>query len=59
MTTPTIINRLKKAIGWDNPWQTRPVSQIKEIAIHHSATATGNTAAFENSWTNLGWRNGG
>jgi len=54
-----IIDRTKTAMGWQNPFQTRKRSDITHIAVHHSATPTGNTAAFENHWRNQGWRNGG
>ena len=55
-----IIDRTKTAIGWNNPFQTRKTSDITHIAIHHSATQSGTTAAFENHWRNVnGWRNGG
>ena len=55
-----IIDRTKTAIGWDNPFQTRQASQITHLAVHHSATPSGNSATFENHWRNAnGWRNGG
>lgn len=55
-----IVDRTKTAIGWQNPFQTRKASEITHLAIHHSATQSGNTAAFENHWRNVnGWRNGG
>lgn len=38
----------------------RKVSQIKNIAVHYSATATGTSKAFENFWKNSrGWKTGG
>lgn len=38
----------------------RSISQIKNIAIHYSATSSGNTASFERFWKNdRGWKTGG
>ena len=54
-----IIDRTRQAMGWQNPFQKRAVSKIKRIVVHHSATASGSMATFENTWRNLGWRNGG
>ena len=55
-----IIDSTRVSMGWDNPWQTRRIDQIRRICIHHSATATGSRQAFENWWrTQHGWRNGG
>ena len=54
-----IIDRTRESMGWNNPFQTRRTDQIRKIVIHHSATAGGNMAAFENAWRNKGWRNGG
>ena len=52
-----IIDRRKKAMGGHSK---RSVNQIKNIAIHYSATATGNTASFESFWkNNRGWVTGG
>jgi len=55
-----IIDRTRIALGAQNPLQTRNVSQITHIAVHHSATESGNSQAFENFWQRThGWRNGG
>ena len=56
-----IIDRTKEAIGWDQPWQTRRIDQIKQIVIHHSATPLNQTSVhFERHWRGTkGWRNGG
>src|SRR5690625_4396516 len=52
-----IIDRRKVAMGGNSK---RNVSQIKNIAVHYSATATGNSKAFENYWKNSrGWKTGG
>src|SRR5690625_296447 len=52
-----VIDRRKVAIGGHSK---RNVSQIKNIAVHYSATATGNSKAFENYWKNSrGWKTGG
>lgn len=52
-----IIDRRKQAMGGGSK---RSISQIKNIAIHYSATESGNTAAFENHWrNNNGWNTGG
>jgi len=52
-----VIDRRKIAMGGNSK---RKVSQIKNIAVHYSATATGNTANFENYWKNSrGWKTGG
>ncbi|MCL1950375.1 MAG: LysM peptidoglycan-binding domain-containing protein [Turicibacter sp.] len=59
MKIPHIIDRTRLAMGWQNPWQTRSLRSISHIARHHSATATGTTAIFENHWRVMGWRNGG
>jgi len=54
-----IIDSTRVSMGWNNPFQTRRLDQIKKIGIHHSATATGTRQAFENHWRSKGWRNGG
>lgn len=47
-----------RILGPTNP--NRNVSQIKKIARHHSATATGDVWAFQNHWRGtLGWGTGG
>jgi len=46
-----IIDRTGQALGRTIA-RTRNVSDIRRIAIHHSATASGNSAIFENSWRN-------
>mgnify|MGYP001188992528 FL=1 len=52
-----IIDRRKVAMGGNSK---RRVSQIKNIAVHYSATATGNSAAFERYWKGTrGWVTGG
>ena len=52
-----IIDRRKKAIGGHSK---RQIKHIKNIAVHYSATATGNTAAFERFWKgSRGWVTGG
>src|SRR5690625_2635208 len=52
-----IIDRRKNAIGGHSK---RSVNQIKNIAVHYSATATGNSDAFERFWKNSrGWQTGG
>src|SRR5699024_8425978 len=41
-------------------YSKRSINQIKNIAVHYSATATGNSASFENYWKNTrGWVTGG
>ena len=54
-----IINRTSVALGAAAPYQTRTASKITHIAVHHSASTTGNTAAFEPTWRSYGWTNGG
>ena len=54
-----LIDLTNKSMGVSNPFQTRNVSQITHLGIHHSATATGSQMVFENHWKTLGWRNGG
>src|SRR5690625_3826390 len=52
-----IIDRRKIAMGGNSK---RKVSQIKNIAVHYSATSSGNTAAFERFWKgSRGWVTGG
>lgn len=51
-----IIDRRKNAMGGHSK---RSISQIKNIAVHYSATATGNTNAFERFWKSKGWQTGG
>ena len=54
-----LIDLTNQSMGASNPFQTRNVSQITHLGIHHSATATGSQMVFENHWKTLGWRNGG
>lgn len=54
-----LIDLTKQSMGWNNPWETRTTSQIRNIGIHHSATTTGSQTVFENHWRTFGWRNGG
>ena len=54
-----LINLTETSMGWNNPFQTRTLNQIRNIGIHHSATNQGSQSIFENHWRNLGWRNGG
>ncbi len=52
-----IIDRRNKSMGGNSK---RSVNQITNIAVHYSATATGNTTSFENFWKNThGWDTGG
>ncbi len=52
-----IIDRRNKSMGGGDK---RSVSNIQNIAIHYSATATGNTSSFENFWKGThGWNTGG
>lgn len=52
-----VIDRRKMSMGG---YSKRSVNQIKNIAVHYSATATGNSASFENFWKNSrGWVTGG
>lgn len=52
-----IIDRRNIAMGGGSK---RKVSNITQIAIHYSATATGNSSSFENFWKNSrGWVTGG
>jgi len=44
-----IIDRTNQALGRTIA-RTRSVNDIRRIAIHHSATASGTTAIFENFW---------
>ena len=44
-----IIDRTNQALGRTIA-RTRNINDIRRIAIHHSATASGNTATFENFW---------
>jgi len=54
-----LIDLTRQSMGWNNPFQTRTTSQIRNIGIHHSATNVGSQTIFENHWRNHGWRNGG
>ena len=54
-----IIDLTRRSMGWNNPFQTRRVNQIRNIGIHHSATTSGGQFVFENHWRTRGWRNGG
>ena len=45
------IDRRNQALGRTIA-RTRNVNDIRRVAIHHSATASGSTAAFENTWRN-------
>ena len=52
-----VIDRRKIAMGGHSK---RQISQIKNIAIHYSATKEGNSAAFERFWKgSRGWVTGG
>lgn len=57
MTKIQDLRRDSRILGPTNP--NRNVSQIKKIARHHSATASGDVFAFQNHWRNLGWGTGG
>ena len=46
------IDRTNQALGRTIA-RTRRINDIRRIAVHHSATASGNTATFENFWRNL------
>lgn len=46
-----IIDRTKQSLG-RNVAPTRTVASIRRCGIHHSATGSGNTSAFENTWRN-------
>lgn len=54
-----LIDLTNKSMNALNPVQVRNLSQIKRIAIHHSATEIGGQMIFENHWQSLGWRMGG
>lgn len=54
-----IIDRTGVSLGVKNPYQTRTVSKITHIAVHHSASMSGTTATFEPTWASYGWTNGG
>jgi len=47
-----IINRIGQALG-HHITRLRNIDAVRRIGIHHSATATGTTAIFENFWRNL------
>jgi len=47
-----LIDRTNQALGHDIA-RTRQESAIRRIGIHHSATATGTTAIFENFWRTI------
>src|SRR5699024_9493916 len=52
-----IIDRRKISLGGHSK---RAISQIKNIAIHHSGTSSGNSSTFERHWkSNNGWGTGG
>jgi len=52
-----VIDRREKAMGG---YSKRSVSQIINIAVHYSATSSGNTDSFEHFWKNSrGWNTGG
>lgn len=52
-----IIDRRRIAMGGHSK---RSINQIKNIAVHYSATATGSSVSFENFWRNTrGWITGG
>lgn len=52
-----IIDRRSKSMGGNDK---RAISRITNIAVHYSATSSGNTAAFERFWKgNHGWNTGG
>src|SRR5690625_3136344 len=52
-----IIDRRKISLGGGSK---RAVSRITNIAVHYSATTSGNTASFERFWkSSHGWNTGG
>lgn len=51
-----VIDRRKVSMGGHSK---RSINQIKNIAVHYSATASGSTRAFENFWKGKGWQTGG
>src|SRR5690625_2907076 len=52
-----IIDRRNKSMGGGSK---RSINQIKNIAVHYSATPTGNTASFEDYWKGTHkWNTGG
>ncbi|WP_368653781.1 peptidoglycan-binding protein [Ornithinibacillus sp. 4-3] len=52
-----VIDRRKQAMGG---YSKRSVAQIKNIAVHYSATTSGNTSTFEKHWKGVrGWQTGG
>lgn len=51
-----VIDRRKLAMGG---YSKRSISQIKNVAVHYSATSSGNTASFERHWKSKGWQTGG
>ena len=53
-----IIERGHVALGRNNA-PRRQLSTITHIAVHHSATQSGNTSIFETHWQYLGWKVGG
>lgn len=46
-------------MGSQNPRNTRSISQIRNIGIHHSASDVGGVFDFEQYWKSLGWSVGG
>jgi|GEM_PF-498837 len=54
-----IVDLTTQTMGSLNPANTRDVSQIRYIGIHHSATEGGNVFDFEDYWKSIGWRTGG
>lgn len=52
-----VIDRRKIAMGG---YSKRTMNQIRNIAVHYSATSTGNSTAFERFWkSSRGWTTGG
>jgi len=45
-----IIDSTRVSMGWNNPFQTRRLDQIKKIGIHHSATSSVYLTANLKDW---------
>jgi len=54
-----IVDLTNQTMGSQNPRNTRSISQIRNIGIHHSASDVGGVFDFEQYWKALGWRVGG
>lgn len=56
-----IIDRRNQALGHNQiqAGDKRNITAIRNLGIHHSATTSGNSAAFENHFRSMGWRLGG